>query len=172
MSQILVRKKREQDGDIFYQCYNNTMLRWSHCYESWPERFLFRNEISTFGREFCLVLRKKNPINVNMSKSDIFVSFQPAGDLRRKKCPKVWIDISFLEKKPFMQTLVNKPCWHVILPHSGFHYYSAFTPYWNLRYKNYSGTCCLLSNNYGAVFVVHFSPVFDITSMPWHKDLI
>lgn len=121
----------------------------------------------------CTQLQKKITLMSTRAKAKWYFCFLPTNRrFKKKKCPKVWMDILFMEKKPFMQTSVNKPCWHVILPHSGFHYYSAFTPYWNLRYKNYSGTCCLLSNNYGAVFVVHFSPVFDITSMPWHKDLI
>lgn len=40
----------------------------------------------------------------------------------------------------------------------------------NLRYKTIQEhVVSLLSNNYCAVFVVHFWSVFDITSMPWHK---
>lgn len=40
-------------------------------------------------------------------------------------------------------------CRHVILPHSGFNYYHAFTPYGNLRYKTIQEhVASLLSNNY------------------------
>lgn len=51
----------------------------------------------------------------------------------------------------------QQQCWLDILPHSGFYYYSAFTPYWDLRYKTIQEhIVSLLSNNYCAVFVVHF----------------
>lgn len=69
-------------------------------------------------------------------------------------------------KKPFMQTLVSNRV------DMSFCHTQDFTITVLVHHietsgtKNYSGTCCLLSNNYGAVFVVHFSPVFDITSMP------
>lgn len=47
--------------------------------------------------------------------------------------------------------------------------YSVFT---NLRYRTIQEHVVILLSNNCAVFVVHFWPVFDITSMPWHEDLI
>lgn len=49
---------------------------------------------------------------------------------------------------------------------------SAFTPFWRPQEQTDSGTWYLLSNNCGAVFVVRFWSVFDITSMPRLNDLI
>lgn len=47
--------------------------------------------------------------------------------------------------------------------------HSAFT---NLRYRRIQEHVVILLSNNCAVFVVHFWPVFDITSMPWQEDLI
>lgn len=108
----------------------------------------------------------------NLSENLLFFFFFPSNQQLKKKHPKVKMDVSFWIEILHIY-FSQQHHWRVILPHSGYCYYSAFTPYWNLRYRTIQEhVVILLSNNYCAVFVVHFWSVFDITSMPWQKDLI
>lgn len=139
-----------------------------------------------FGREqmsYVLCSEKKNAyftclkckstvFRLRTSVKIFFFFFFPSNQQLKKKHPKVKMDVSFWIEILHIY-FSQQHHWRVILPHSGYCYYSAFTPYWNLRYRTFQEhVVILLSNNYCAVFVVHFWSVFDITSMPWQKDLI
>lgn len=107
------------------------------------------------SRVLCSKVNVKDYINRNISVSKLLRLLMTSVKLFLSSQPMVYLlDVSFW-KDTFHTYCSQPPCWRLILPHSGFYSYSAFTPYWNLRYKSIQeNIVSLLSNNCCAVFVV------------------
>ena len=152
------------------------MVRWSHYYESRREEFSSKMKYPILeGRNILFSLLRiknaKNYFSLSVWQFRLIMSmffFLPTSSKKKSTQRFKWMSHFWKET---LHIYFSQQQWLNILPHSGFYYYSAFTPYWNLRYNAIQEHVSLLSN-YCAVFVVHFWSVFDITSMPWHNDLI
>lgn len=121
---------------------------------------LFQNETSRLGGVKCLMWKPQ---------WNIYVYFFFPSNQQLQHTPKqVKMDVSFWVKHVHVH-LRQQQHWRVIFPHSGFLLLQCF---YKPQVQNIQEHVVILLSNNCAVFVVHFWPVFDITSMPWHEDLI
>lgn len=112
--------------------YNIDMVRWSHYDESCVKGLNWKWNIKLFEGRGRGSLQKKRRLNW-IQKSDIqgFVFLQSSSWFERNR-----LNISFRKEKPFTHHLVNKDVdMSFFFFTQDFTINSAFTPYWNLRYK-------------------------------------
>lgn len=105
---------------------------------------------------------------VKTSVKYICIFFFPSNQQLQHTPKQVKMDVSFWVKHVHVH-LRQQQHWRVIFPHSGFLLLQCF---YKPQVQNIQEHVVILLSNNCAVFVVHFWPVFDITSMPWHEDLI
>lgn len=145
---------------FFNRCYNkkSNLVLWSHFYKNKMRTILFQNETSSLRGVKCLMWKPQ---------WTMYIFFLPISSCSAHPDRLEWT--SHFGSNSFSFTSVS-----CRIDVSSFHTqdfcsYSVFT---NLRYRTIQEHVVILLSNNCAVFVVHFWPVFDITSMPWHEDLI